>query len=277
MYTVQPHYQPADQHTKQIVSGLVDKIDKRKARNVSTEALSELVSGCLALRGETFRINKDGLSEEHKRCVDHVKEALIGHLLQRKSQYTFTIHPSVPEKTFVVDKSEPNLKFRVQNEFCRWTNTASIPSADLVGTLSGRRAVKLVIPQVAETFEHLHLGNELHVRFESVPKIHPGLIAKQHATDYRDEITFWARKHGWLSVLIEDGSIDTYQFAVTDTHAQEFTEFLQSRTRKFFGDRGLPHLKFPSIIDTALGYEVTVSGFATGQHLQSHIKELRSA
>ena len=73
MYTVQPHYRPADKHTKQIVSGLVDKIDKRKARNVSTEALSELVSGCLALRGSTFRINKDGLSEEHKRCVDHVK------------------------------------------------------------------------------------------------------------------------------------------------------------------------------------------------------------
>ena len=276
MYKLHPHYQPGDKATREYTQQLIAQLDQRKIRNIDHENIAEVICGALALRGETFTLTKENASEAHKKAIDVIKDTLVGTLLKRSGQWGYEIHPDVP-KTFVIDTSTANLKFRVQNEHVRWTNTASIPSADLVGTLSGRRAVKLVIPQVAETFEHLHLGNELHVRFESVPKIHPGLIAKQHATDHRDEITFWARKHGWLSVLIEDGSIDTYQFAVTDTHAQEFTEFLQSRTRKFFGDRGLPHLKFPSIIDTALGHQVTVPGFATGQHLQSHIKELRSA
>lgn len=277
-FVVDPNYRPADKQTKQIVSGLVDQIDKRKARNVSTEALSELVSGCLALRGETFRINKDGLSEENKRCVDHVKETLIGHLLQRQSQYTFTIHPSVPAKTFVVDKSEPNLRFRVQNEHVRWTNTASIPSADIVGTLSGRRAVTLKIPQVAQTLQHLVDGNNLDIRFESVPDIeYAGIVSEDYSLAYREEITFWAKRHGWLAVLIENNDKETFEFAVSEPIAKEFTEFLEMRTRKWFGDRGLKHVKFPSIIDTPHGYSITVPGFATGQHLQQHVQQLRAA
>jgi hypothetical protein len=275
MFVVHPHYKPGDGPTTAFVASLVAKIDKR--RKVSPEALSDVVCGCLALRGVKFRINHNKWDDEHKKAAEAVKDTLVGPLLKRKGQWDFEIHPSLGP-TFVVDQSEPNLRFRVQNQHCRWTNTASIPSADLIGTLSGRRAVKLEIPNVAKTLEHLYQdgGEQLDLRFETVPDIEVGLIPEDHARRYREEITFWAKKHGWLSVLIEDGDVDTYTFAVTDTHAQEWTEFVAMRTRKWFGKqmsasglKGLPHIKFPSVVYTHLGHTVTVPGFHTLRHLEA--------
>jgi hypothetical protein len=276
-FVVQPNYRPSDSHTQALVASFVDSIDKRK--KVSPEALSDVLCGCLALRNTTFKINQNKWNAEHKKAAEAIKDTLVGSFLKREGQYSYTIHSSVDPKSFVVDTSEPNLKFRVQSEHCRWANTASIPSADIVGTLSGRRAVKLIIPNVAKTFEHLHIdgGQQLDVRFETVPYIHVGLIAKDLSRLYREEIMFLARRYGWLAVLIENDDIDTYEFAVTDTHAKEFTEFVAMRTRKWFGQHNLPHIKFPSVIDTALGYTVTVPGFHTAQHLQANIDALKAA
>lgn len=272
-FAVQPHYGPGNDTTRALVASLVEKIDKRK--KASSEALSDVICGALALRAaEEFKFNKATLSEDHKKAVDAVKATLIGVLLKREGQYSYSIHPDIDQNTLVVDQSDPNLRFRVQNQWVRWSNSASIPSAYHVGLVSNRHAVVLRMPDVAKTFENLLQGNRLDVRFESVPDIELGLIAEELARQYREEVQFWLTKQGYLAVLIDDNNTDQFTFAVTETHAKDFTEWLEHRTRKWFGSKDLWHLRFYSEVDTRFGYVVKVPGYATRQSLEDNIRSL---
>lgn len=268
---VRPIYKPANKATAQIVSDLISKTNGK--RKIPEHILTDLICGCLALRGCHFDLmqkhlvgNKEFAHDlpAYKKALTEITKSLVGSLLQRHGTYTYSIHPSLPH-TLVMDKGEADLLFNCSGPYARFQKASSIPAPEFVSILNSRRAVPVILPQVGCTLDYLRHGDDLPINFGRLPE-HP---KPMHNEDYvhllRNEIDLWIRKFRYLAVLLPDGNPEAISLTCVEDYAHELSDFIQTKTIRWMGKQGLPLTRFYSEIHTRDGRVVPVAAHATQQ------------
>ena len=266
-YPVQTHYAAADQQTRQVIRDVIAHMDQRHLKPFDLHTIEGLIAGVLALRGHKLRFVKAHLSEDEKQVAELLKDETVGVLLKRHGA-TYSVHPKLP-KSFIIDQSAPDLSFRVQNDWVRWSNSSSIPSADLVGTISNRRAVTLKVPQIDLIMGRLMDGQELPPRFHRLESQESDAFlpyAEDVVADYRKFVALWMKKLGYLGVLINGSDLSSLEFAVTAQHAEDFPHWLEVKSRRWFREQGIPYLQLPAEITRQDGQTIRILGESTQQN-----------
>lgn len=273
-------FRPKNRATEAIVEDLIAKTDRRK--QVIYQNQTDLICAILAMRGlPAFRVLKNDLPKNWHKAWDQVHRHLHGELIVGVTgQNTYKVVDTIPATMVVsVDTSPKAVAFpyRVQNTHTLFTSPKAVACAEQVGLINGNKAVKLALPEVALTFEHLMRDTTLPAHFMSLPALDDIAGGKGVAKDFRAVVTDAMRRALYLGFLIEDGNKESFTFAVVDNQLHLFSAFLEAQTRPFFKMYNMPLTKFSVLVADRHGNCRSFTGEPTQRLLEAKAGIITSA
>lgn len=275
-----PHipYVPADLVTKGVVDDLVAICDLRSS--CTREELSSTICAVLGMRGlSSFKIIRESMTKGQKVAVDQILEHLHGDLIQRLSgNNTYKVTTSPKLKPTMVRPNLPNtFPFRVTGQFVTYPSAVGVPCAEAVTLISGNRACKLTMPDVATTFQYLLNNQDLPVRLSKLEPLDRITGGQDFTKQYREVVGTALLKSGYLGLLVPDDSDTALTFVVTSQYAHQFPTFLETITRHWFREWKFDLVKFYCELEDNLGAKDTILGEPTLQLLRSKTKGFADA
>ena len=262
-------FAPVDLSTKATVTILMSKCDGRSS---CTEAdLSGVICAVLGLRGlGHFKFDKSNKTKGQKAAIDQVLRHLHSDLIVGvKGKDLYEVTKSIKLKATKVRPDTPNeFAFRVTSEHVNYPSSVAIPCAEAVTLIGGNRACKLVLPQVAMTFQMLLNGQSFPTRINKLEPLDNITGGKDFTKEYRKVVDQALYRAGYLGCLIDDGSDEALTFAVVTQYANDFPTWLQTATRPWFREWKFDLVRFYAEVEDHRGNKGTITGSPTMQILR---------
>lgn len=180
---------------------LLKSVDGRKVKDedFATEVLASLV----AMSGyPKFRVHMEEakFSPAQSKIINQIIKDTMPQLLYRETgQGVYSVRP-LPEDVMVRTKGTSTLNVRVEGHHVRFGTPDDIVP-ELVGTVAGRRALRVELVGLAECFQCLLDGKPMPPRWQTVDQLGITQIkaeALQLAEDFYRYIVLSIPKRGWL-------------------------------------------------------------------------------
>ena len=169
----------------------------------------------------------------------------------------------------IISDLPSNIGFHCVGQYQRFTASEAIPCAELVGTISGQRAVKLTIPDLALSFQYQIDGVRYPTHIHRLEPLASTSAGMHFAKDYVTEVKRVLRRSKYLAVVVDDNDPKQMTAVVTNSHAGRFTTDLEAMTRLWFKQMKFDHLKFFAQGVDRYGSVATFSGSPTLQLLRT--------
>ena len=255
-----------DKPTRELVARLVALTDRRA--KVSQEAVASMICSILSLRGCSFNVFVANFTTEQKAAFAQIKRYLMPDLVIRSTAKTYQVKPNL-QPTMVISDMPSNIGFHCAGQYQRFTASEAIPCADLVGTLSGQRAVKLTLPDLALAFQYQIDGIRYPTHIHRLDPLDSTSAGEHFAKDYIQEVKRVLRRSKYLAVVVDGNDPKQLTLVVTNTHAGQFTSDVEAMTRLWFKQMKFDHLKFYAQGEDRYGAVATFSGSPTLQLLRT--------
>ena len=270
LYISNTPFVTVDLTTKEVVKDLLSKCDGRAA--CSEAELSETICAVLAMRGlGAFKFHKADKTKGQKAAIDQILRHLMPDLIvgtKGKDLYQVTTNTRKLNPTKVRPDTPNVFPFRVTGEYANYGSVVGIPCAEAVSLISGNRACKLVMPDVATTFAYLLREKDLPARIGKLDPLEDMEGAKDFTKEYRQVIHRELTRSGYMGLLVPDDSDTALTFVVCSQWAKDFPTFLEQITRPWFREYKFDLVKLYCEISDNLGKATTITGQPTMQLLR---------
>ena len=239
------NFRPSDSNTTDIVKAIWENTDNRKAAAKSWKQGHGIICGILALKSyPEFKVDRKVLTKAEASAFDLIAERHIGTLLVRTSGINrYRVADNFIPTTFVTEKANGTLPFRVSGIGVNYTTPYGIPSADAVKLINGNSALPCYVKDVGTAFEMILKGIEFPHRFEVLPEIDLSQRALELVSGYTSFLDNQMHKRGLIAVRIRDDR-DPNSIQITAAHiaAKDLGNWLMNLSFHWIKENGLKHI-----------------------------------